>query len=174
LIEPANYGDASGSCKVYWVVETPGSQGTNYSDRKVIPGLKDLSALFGTVSNHGILALRCMPFRPFIRSLHQRRRAVRRESSDAAPDASANADHTIAMLDEEQHLGVPVVGAERPAMVEDNRLAVPPVLVENLDAVLGRDCTHGYASFGTVVRIGATVFKKPVAVRKASKLGSDR
>jgi len=31
LIEPANYGDASGSCKVYWVVETPGSQDTNYS-----------------------------------------------------------------------------------------------------------------------------------------------
>jgi hypothetical protein len=31
LIEPANYGDASGSCKVYWVVETPGSQGTNYA-----------------------------------------------------------------------------------------------------------------------------------------------
>ena len=31
LIEPANYGDASGSCKVYWIVETPGSQGTNYA-----------------------------------------------------------------------------------------------------------------------------------------------
>ena len=31
LIEPANYDDASGSCKVYWIVETPGSEGTNYA-----------------------------------------------------------------------------------------------------------------------------------------------
>jgi len=31
LIEPATYGDASGSCKVYWIVETPGSEGTNYA-----------------------------------------------------------------------------------------------------------------------------------------------
>jgi hypothetical protein len=35
-----------------------------------------------------------------------------------------------------QHLGIPVVGAERPAMMEDNRLAVAPVLVEDLNAVL--------------------------------------
>ena len=31
LIEPAKYGDASGSCKVYWIVETPGSRGANYA-----------------------------------------------------------------------------------------------------------------------------------------------
>jgi hypothetical protein len=43
------------------------------------------------------------------------------------------------MLDEEQHLGVPVVGAERPAMMEDNWLAVAPVLVKNFHAVFGFD-----------------------------------
>ena len=69
--------------------------------------------------------------------------------------ATVNADHTIAMLDEEQHLGVPVVAAERPAMMEDNWLALAPVLVENLGTILGRDCAHGSASSGTVVRIGA-------------------
>ena len=31
LIEGAKYGDASGSCAVRWVVETPSSQGANYA-----------------------------------------------------------------------------------------------------------------------------------------------
>jgi len=31
LIEPAKYGDASGSCDVRWIVETPGSLGANYA-----------------------------------------------------------------------------------------------------------------------------------------------
>jgi hypothetical protein len=30
-IESAKYGDASGTCAVLWIVETPGSQGANYS-----------------------------------------------------------------------------------------------------------------------------------------------
>jgi hypothetical protein len=36
--------------------------------------------------------------------------------------------------------------------MEDDRLAVAPVLVENLDAILGRDCTHGLASYTVTVR----------------------
>jgi hypothetical protein len=56
--------------------------------------------------------------------------------------ATVDADYTIAMLDEEQHLGVPVVGAERPAMMEDNRLALSPVLVEDLSAVFRFDKAH--------------------------------
>jgi len=31
LIESTNYGDGSGSCVVRWIVETAGSQGTNYA-----------------------------------------------------------------------------------------------------------------------------------------------
>ena len=30
-IESAKYGDASGTCAVLWIVETPGSQGASYS-----------------------------------------------------------------------------------------------------------------------------------------------
>src|SRR5262252_2238832 len=56
--------------------------------------------------------------------------------------AAVDADHTIAMLDEEQHLGVPVVAAERPAMMEDNRLALAPVFVKNFNAVLRFDKAH--------------------------------
>jgi hypothetical protein len=46
------------------------------------------------------------------------------------------------VLDEEQHLGIPVVRAERPTMVEDNGLAVAPVFVEDLDTVFGCDRSH--------------------------------
>jgi hypothetical protein len=31
LIEPAKYGDGSGSCAVRWIVQTTGSRGTNYA-----------------------------------------------------------------------------------------------------------------------------------------------
>src|SRR6516165_366673 len=61
--------------------------------------------------------------------------------------ATVDADHTIAMLHEEQHLGVPVVGAERPAMMEDDRLALAPVLVEDFGAVLSGDRSHCGGSF---------------------------
>jgi hypothetical protein len=56
--------------------------------------------------------------------------------------ATVDADHAIAMVDEEKHLGIPVVGAERPAMMEDNRLALAPVFVKNFDAVLRFDKAH--------------------------------
>jgi hypothetical protein len=44
-------------------------------------------------------------------------------------------DHAIAMTEEEQHLCIPVVGRQRPAMAEHNGLTFAPVLVENLNAV---------------------------------------
>src|SRR5882672_2517015 len=54
---------------------------------------------------------------------------------------------SIAMQAEEQHLGVPVVGAERPAVTEDDGLALAPVLVVNLRAVFRRDRVHGFPWF---------------------------
>src|SRR5262249_45903071 len=65
-----------------------------------------------------------------------------RHLTRAAMATAVDTDHAIAMLDEEQHLGVPVVGAERPAMMEDNRLALAPVLVEDLSAVLRFNEAH--------------------------------
>jgi hypothetical protein len=50
------------------------------------------------------------------------------------------------VVQEEQHLGIPVVGAERPAMVEDTGLALALVFVEDLDAVLGCNRVHGLES----------------------------
>src|SRR5947207_57477 len=53
-------------------------------------------------------------------------------------------DDTVALVEEVQHLRVPVVGAQRPAVMEDERLRIlaTPVLVEDLDAVLCDDFAH--------------------------------
>jgi hypothetical protein len=56
--------------------------------------------------------------------------------------AAVDADHAIAMMDEEQHLSIPVVGAERPTMMEDDGLALAPILVEDLNAVLRSNEAH--------------------------------
>src|SRR2546423_1757759 len=39
----------------------------------------------------------------------------------------------IAVIEEEQHLRVPVIGRQRPTMTKDNRLSFAPVLVIDVD-----------------------------------------
>src|SRR6202522_3729004 len=51
-------------------------------------------------------------------------------------------DDAIAVLEEEQHLDVPIVGRQGPAVAEDNRLANSPVLVKDLRTVGGGNCAH--------------------------------
>ena len=51
-------------------------------------------------------------------------------------------DDPVAVVEEEQHLGVPVVGRQWPAMAEHDRLTGTPVLVEDLESFGGGDCTH--------------------------------
>src|SRR3974390_3645233 len=46
---------------------------------------------------------------------------------------------TKAPLPEEEHLGVPVVGTQRPAVAENNGLTAAPVLVMNVCAVVSGD-----------------------------------
>jgi hypothetical protein len=48
----------------------------------------------------------------------------------------------VAMVQEEQHLAVPVVSRKRPAMTEHDCLARPPVLVEDLRAIGSGDRAH--------------------------------
>jgi hypothetical protein len=48
----------------------------------------------------------------------------------------------IAVLEEEQHLRVPVIGRQRPAMAEHNGLTFTPVLIVDLRPVFGCNCTH--------------------------------
>ena len=62
----------------------------------------------------------------------------------AAMAAPVMGDDTIALVEEKEHLVVPVVGAQRPAVVEDDRLCGlrAPVFVVNLNAILGREGAH--------------------------------
>lgn len=58
-------------------------------------------------------------------------------------------DDAVALAEEEQHLVVPVVRAERPAMMEHDGLRVfrTPVLVEDPGAVLHCNRRHGFFAF---------------------------
>ena len=58
-------------------------------------------------------------------------------------------DDAIALADEEEHLGVPVVGTQRPAVMEHDRLRVlgAPVLEVDLGPVFGGDRAHRTFSF---------------------------
>ena len=60
----------------------------------------------------------------------------------AAVAAPVVGDDPVAVLQEEQHLVVPVVGRQRPAMAEHDRLTLTPVLVEDLGAVVRGDGGH--------------------------------
>src|ERR1700730_16437579 len=52
----------------------------------------------------------------------------------------------IAVIEEEHHLRVPVICRERPPMTEHDGLTLSPVLVEDLNAVFGRDSRHSIVS----------------------------
>jgi hypothetical protein len=51
-------------------------------------------------------------------------------------------DDAIAVQQEEHHLGVPVIGRQRPAMAEHDGLTASPVLVEDFHAIRGSDRAH--------------------------------
>src|SRR5580704_18597954 len=65
-----------------------------------------------------------------------------RHLARAPMGATVDADHAIAFVDEEKHLGIPVVRAEWPAMMEDDGLAVAPILVENINTILSFNEAH--------------------------------
>jgi len=56
-------------------------------------------------------------------------------------------DDAVALLDEEEHLRIPVVTAQGSAVMKDDRLTGAPVLVEDMCSVFGCDCRHGITSF---------------------------
>src|SRR5438477_6721686 len=51
----------------------------------------------------------------------------------AAVTSSVMGDDAIAFLEEEQHLRVPIIGRERPAMAEHDGLTFSPVLIIDVD-----------------------------------------
>ena len=61
----------------------------------------------------------------------------------ASMTATGVRHHAKAALDEEHHLGIPVVTRQWPSVTEDDRLTAAPVLEEDLYAVVGGDRPHG-------------------------------
>src|ERR1700716_2209162 len=49
---------------------------------------------------------------------------------------------TIAVVEKEHHLRVPIIGRQRPAVTKDDGLTFAPVLVVNLRSVFGRNRGH--------------------------------
>src|SRR5262245_31653517 len=62
----------------------------------------------------------------------------------SAVAAAVVGDHAVALIKKEQHLCVPVIGRERPAMAEHDGLPFAPILVEDFNAVFRFDETHVY------------------------------
>src|SRR5437867_5639965 len=60
----------------------------------------------------------------------------------AAMSAPVIGYDAIAVLEEEQHLRVPIIGRQRPAVAKHDGLTFAPVLVEDLNAVFGGDRVH--------------------------------
>ena len=64
--------------------------------------------------------------------------------------AAVMGDDAIAVIEEEQHLRVPVIGRQRPTVAEDDGLTFAPVLVEDLNAVFGCNRAHVMSFLGLV------------------------
>src|SRR5258708_3063105 len=58
-------------------------------------------------------------------------------------------EHAEAFAEEEQHLRVPIIGRQRPAVAKHDGLPLSPVLIVNLRAVFGSDSAH-ILEIGTV------------------------
>src|SRR6185295_19599192 len=74
----------------------------------------------------------------------------------AAMAAPVMGDDAVALVEEIEHLRIPIIATQRPSMVEDDRLGIlgAPVLVIDFRAVLGGNHTHRAFSFGRVGRSG--------------------
>src|SRR5512132_3204890 len=69
--------------------------------------------------------------------------------------AAIMGDDPIALVYDLEHLRVPVIGTQRPTMMEDERLGVlgTPIFVENLNAILGGNIAHGFDPFGWQIAV---------------------
>src|SRR5262245_40616106 len=102
----------------------------------------DLAAAGGMANMHGVLEIEMRGHRGEVVGVVIHVVAIG-NLAGAAVAAAIMGDDAKAVIEEEKHLRVPIVGRQRPAMAEDDGLARAPILVEDLDAVLGGDDGHG-------------------------------
>src|SRR5215467_776657 len=102
---------------------------------------RHLTSSGGVADVDGILEIKRFHQFGDVRSVRVHVMANRCLRGTAMP-APIMSDNPVAVSQEEHHLGIPVVGGERPAMVEDKWLPGSPILVENFCAVFCRDGGH--------------------------------
>ncbi len=88
----------------------------------------------------------------------------------------------VSLLTEKQHLRIPVVCTERPAVAEHDRLPMTPVFVEDSHSILCCDCSGSHDKFSLSVPEvsclwlvpGAACLLSPCIVRATSRTGLAR
>src|SRR6266851_4120450 len=108
--------------------------------------VRDLAATGGVTDMHGILQAETRGKRRKIVSVMIHVVTVARLRGPAVA-AAVMGDHAIAVTQKKQHLRVPVICRQRPAMAEHDGLTLAPVLVEDLNAVFGRDGGHSLSPY---------------------------
>src|SRR5579864_9287645 len=73
----------------------------------------------------------------------------------APVSAAVVGNDAIAIINEEQHMRLPIIGRERPAVTEDDWLPLSPVLVIDLRTILGCDRRHEGPPLSFLSCIGA-------------------
>src|SRR5579862_6372131 len=89
----------------------------------------------------------------------------------ASVPTSVMGDDAIPLVQKEHHLVIPVIRRKRPAMAEHDRLPRSPVLVKDLNAVLGGNSRHtdSFASWINTCQLDHTRLlreKKPLPIPK--------
>jgi hypothetical protein len=65
-----------------------------------------------------------------------------------------------ALVEEDQHLRIPIVGAQWPPMAEYNRLAGAPILVKDLDAVRSSEGVHALVRLSRICAGGLETVRR--------------
>src|SRR6266513_1520449 len=94
--------------------------------------MRHLTAAGGMTYVHGVFQIKMHGQRCKIVGIVIHVVAVARLGGPAVA-ASIMGYYAIAVLEEEQHMRVPVIGRQRPTMTKDNRLSFAPVLVIDVD-----------------------------------------
>src|SRR5262249_62343827 len=111
--------------------------------------VRHLAATGGVTDMHGILEVEMRGKRREVVGIMIHVVTVTRLRGPAVAAAVMGYD-AIAVMQEEQHLGVPVICRQRPAVTEHDGLTLAPILVEDLNAVLGCDGGHDTRVSGPV------------------------
>src|SRR5262245_34720677 len=101
----------------------------------------DLAATRGVAHERGVSQIEGFDYGPEVVGITVHV-VVGRSLAGAAMAPAIERDAAVAVMHEEQHLTVPRVGIERPAVRKCDDRTSAPILVVDFGAVFGGDCRH--------------------------------